>query len=238
MKKAVQAVILNDENEVLAVSRKNDHNDMGLPGGKVDDKDYLGYPYNELQTALIREVKEETGLDIDVNTSELIFAIHKDGYMSYTYLIKKWSGDIETDEPHVVRWTHFEEIMMGSFGKYNSLVCESLLDLGLNFKMYPDSMGIYMVATYEDDINVFDGEPYFTISPNVEDVEDATWDISDWPEGMWREIVIMFDEHNLILEQRDQQRFTVTVDGRRLSSKEELDDIFDDSDFFINRIDY
>jgi len=130
MKYSVQAVILNDQGEVLAVSRKTDHNDMGLVGGKVDPED------ESFEAALIREVKEETGLNINMETAELVFAIHKDGYMGYTYLIKDWEGEIQTDESHVVKWTYFAEIMTGSFGRYNCLVGESLNDLGIKFKMF------------------------------------------------------------------------------------------------------
>lgn len=133
---SVQAIILNDKGEVLAVSRKTDHNDFGLAGGKVDELDHQNGIYGPFEAALIREVKEETGLNINMETAELVFAIHKDGYMGYTYLIKDWSGEIQTDEPHVVKWTYFAEIMTGSFGRYNCLVGESLNDLGINFKMF------------------------------------------------------------------------------------------------------
>ena len=126
---SVQAIILNDNGEILAVSRKTDHNDFGLVGGKVD-------PYEDIEEALSREVYEETGLTIDTSSMELVFAIHKDGYMGYTYLIKDWSGEIQTDEPHVVKWTYFAEIMTGSFARYNCLVGESLNDLGIKFKMF------------------------------------------------------------------------------------------------------
>jgi 8-oxo-dGTP pyrophosphatase MutT (NUDIX family) len=137
MKKTVHAIIFNDNGEVLSVSRKDNHSDMGLVGGKVDEVDYTGPVNKVLETALIREVKEETGLDINIETAEMVFAIHKNGYMGYTYLIKDWSGDIYTDESHVVRWTNFLEIISGSFGRYNSLVAESLHDLGIKFKMFP-----------------------------------------------------------------------------------------------------
>ncbi len=130
MKYSVQAIILNDNGEILAVSRKTDHNDFGLIGGKVDTEDV------SLESALRREVYEETGLSIDIKTMELAFAIHKDGYMGYTYLIKDWSGTIQTDEPHIVKWTYFAEIITGSFGRYNSLVGESLNDMGIKFKMF------------------------------------------------------------------------------------------------------
>jgi len=130
MKYTVQAIIFNENMEVLAVSRKTNHNDFGLCGGKVDPEDA------SLADALKREVMEETGLTIDMDSAELVFAIHKDGYMGYTYLIKSWSGEIQTDEPHVVKWTHFAEIMTGSFGRYNTLVGESLNDMFIKFKMF------------------------------------------------------------------------------------------------------
>ena len=66
MKYVVCAVILNDKGEVLSVSRKDNHNDAGLIGGKVDQHEIL-------KEALYREVHEETGLSINVETTELVF---------------------------------------------------------------------------------------------------------------------------------------------------------------------
>lgn len=53
--KSAAFVILNYKNELLAVSRKNDHSDFGLPGGKLDE----GETFFE---AALRELFEETGL--------------------------------------------------------------------------------------------------------------------------------------------------------------------------------
>lgn len=128
---AVTAVIFNSIGEVLAVSRKDDHNDMNLPGGKVDPED------NTLLHALEREVMEETGLEIDILSCELIFSMHKDGYMGYTYLVKDWEGEFDYDEPHIVKWTNYQTVMQGSFGKWNALVNQSLRSMGVEFMMYP-----------------------------------------------------------------------------------------------------
>lgn len=137
MKYAVQAVILNDKGEVQAVSRKDDHNDFGLVGGKVDPEDVFEAEAKGMSTiryAMHRECMEETGLDIDMDTAVEIFQMHRDGYMGVTFLIKDWCGEINTDEPHVVEWVPFEVIMNGSFGKWNTMVAESLESMGINFK--------------------------------------------------------------------------------------------------------
>lgn len=136
-----QVVLINKEGLVLGVSRKDNHNDFGLIGGKMDPEDN-GDP---MATA-IRECKEETGLEI--TNLKLIFAIHKSGNMGHTYLAE-YSGEIEHDEPHVVKWVPFQVLINGSFGKYNELVAESLKDMGVDFQM-----DIY-VETLIEELNEF-----------------------------------------------------------------------------------
>ena len=126
MKKCAQIVLINDDGLVLGVSRKDDHTNMGLPGGKMDPEDM-----NDPITTCKRETKEETGLDISV--IDLIFACHDNGFMNYTY-IGTCSGEINYDEPHVVKYVKFEELNKGSFGEYNKLVEKSLKSLGINLK--------------------------------------------------------------------------------------------------------
>ena len=106
-----QVVLINPEGLVLGVSRKDDHTSMGLAGGKMEDIDN-----DDPKNTAIRETKEETGLDI--SNLRLIFAIHKGGNMGYTYLAD-YSGEINHNEPHVVKWLPFQTLVRGSFGRYN-----------------------------------------------------------------------------------------------------------------------
>jgi hypothetical protein len=128
IKKSAQVVLINSEGLILGVSRKDNHNDFGLPGGKVDPED------KDEMAAAIRELKEETGLD--VYDLQLVFAMHKNHYMGFTYLAK-YSGEINHSEPHVVKWVPFAEITRGSFGKFNAILGESLDDMGVKYKKEP-----------------------------------------------------------------------------------------------------
>lgn len=128
-KPAVQIVVLNEQGEILMVSRKTDHSDFGLPGGKVESRD------NSLIMAAVRETKEETG--IDISDLELIFAMHRKGRMGYTYLAKG-HGEINYDfeaEPHIVKWSNFQEVIDGGYGDYNKLVYEALISKEVKVKL-------------------------------------------------------------------------------------------------------
>lgn len=122
MKITAQTVLINPNGLVLGVSRKDNHEMMGLPGGKMEFGDSVP------TITAFRETLEETGLSI--SNLKLVLAIHKDGYMNYTYLAD-YIGYINYDEPHVVKWVPFKTLIDGPFGKYNQLVFESLVDMGV-----------------------------------------------------------------------------------------------------------
>jgi 8-oxo-dGTP pyrophosphatase MutT (NUDIX family) len=124
MKVSAQVVLINPEGLILGVSRKDNHNDFGLIGGKMEEHD------KSPEDTAIRETLEETGLKI--SNLRLVFVIHKNGFMGYTYLAD-YEGEINHNEPHVVIWCKSEVLTKGSFGRYNELVLESLTDMGINF---------------------------------------------------------------------------------------------------------
>jgi len=125
MKITAQVVLINQDGLVLGVSRKDDHFDMGLPGGKMEEQDE-----DDPMNTAIRETYEETGLL--VSNLRLVFAIHKEGFMGYTYLAE-YNGEINHNEPHVVQWLPMERLILGSFGKYNKMVADSLNDMKVEY---------------------------------------------------------------------------------------------------------
>jgi 8-oxo-dGTP pyrophosphatase MutT (NUDIX family) len=121
-------VIINEEGLVLGVSRKDDHSNFGLPGGKMETEDQN----NPIATAF-RETREETGLN--AMGLELIFATHMSGKMGHTYLAKSYHGEINTNEPHAVEWVPFQRLINGGFGKYNQLVYDALVSKGVKVQL-------------------------------------------------------------------------------------------------------
>ena len=108
--KKVSVVLIFNQGYILAVSRKDDPNDFGLPGGKLDGEETF-------EAAAIREVKEETGLHIFCLIP--IFA-RMDGEFAAVCFLAQFAGEIDnTLEAGTVKWTNFSEINSGSFGIYN-----------------------------------------------------------------------------------------------------------------------
>jgi len=117
-------VVYNERGQVLCVSRKDDHASFGLPGGKMEESDN-----NDPRITACRETFEETGVSVTPDNLELVYACHHDGFMTYTYLfVLNYCGNIEHDEPHIVKWGSFKDLIDGSFGEYNKNVLNSILD--------------------------------------------------------------------------------------------------------------
>ena len=79
MKPTGACVILTKEDKILGVTRKYNHSDWGLPGGKLD-------PGETALEAIVREAKEETGLDI-VNLIDT--NIQTPGYKLVYYILNE-----------------------------------------------------------------------------------------------------------------------------------------------------
>ena len=117
----VSVVVIFNQGKILAVSRKNDLNDFGLPGGKLE-------PHETFEQGAIREVKEETGLDV-YGLTPVFYRMDGD-FFALCY-VAQWTGEIDQDlEAGVVKWVDFNTITEGSFGSYNKELKESLKTKG------------------------------------------------------------------------------------------------------------
>ena len=99
---------------ILAVSRKDNHDDFGLPGGKVE-------PGESERWAAARELLEETGVYID-QESPLPELFRREGGVTFAANFWKICGGPhlrKEKETGVVAWVTPEKLMAGSFGDYN-----------------------------------------------------------------------------------------------------------------------
>lgn len=109
------AIIVNDEGKILLQNR-SDKNIWGLPGGCQE----LG---ERFQDTIIREVKEETNLDIKEEDLELVDIVsgmsRKNEYPNgdvvinntVLYCIRKYSGELKWDsESKEMKFFHLDEL--------------------------------------------------------------------------------------------------------------------------------
>ncbi len=108
MKNAACVLIIRD-GLILAVSRKDDPNDFGLPGGKVD-------PNESFEQAAVRETMEETGCVLE-NLNKVFE--DQDGDFKVVTFQADCLGEPYSKEEGKVKWVHPDLLLAGSFGKYN-----------------------------------------------------------------------------------------------------------------------
>lgn len=117
---AVVAYILREDGKLLSVTRK-DTGQRSAPGGKVE-------PGETLVDALIREVREETGLEVLAYT--LVHSgLHTSGRRVHSYHVWGWRGGSIAREPGTrVEWVDPIEIVNGFGGERAR---ESLIAAGI-----------------------------------------------------------------------------------------------------------
>jgi 8-oxo-dGTP diphosphatase len=132
MNDAVVAVIIKD-GLILSINRRNNRKLYGLIGGRVEDNE-------ELEQALIREVKEESGLDVKacVKFFERVEPKHNESgqdFRCHCFYVSEWSGDLVSSEEGDLAWLTQEELTSkdkGAFATYNALAFEELLKFIVN----------------------------------------------------------------------------------------------------------
>lgn len=123
----VTAAIIHNKGKLLIAQRKKD-TDQALkwefPGGKLE-------PGESPEHCLVREIKEELGLDITV---EKIFDVVSHNYgerhiILLCYLCKLVGGRAQTLDCHAFRWVESDELMEYDFALADRPVVQRLREI-------------------------------------------------------------------------------------------------------------
>lgn len=113
------AIARNEEGKYLVISRRNNINDIGFPGGKVD-------PGETIEEAALRELREETGWNATI--LKHVYTGMVDQYQVHSFEVSLTSQDSRlSSETGRVSWASKEMLSVGSFSDYNKFVLESMI---------------------------------------------------------------------------------------------------------------
>lgn len=115
MRYSACVIVQNIVGRILAVSRKDDLTDFGLPGGKVE-------PHESIKEAAIRECLEETGYSINiVKTKSFVDFDGKFEVTTFLATIDENKPQINTcnTETGLVEWVRPVSLLKGTFAEYN-----------------------------------------------------------------------------------------------------------------------
>ena len=111
------AVIFDKEKRVL-LCRRRDYDLWNLPGGTVEHGEC---PWS----AVIREVKEETGFDVEIEKLQGIYVKEKD--MVFSFLAKIIGGDLSlNDEADKIEYFAFDKLPKNTANKQVQRIKDSL----------------------------------------------------------------------------------------------------------------
>ncbi len=131
-------LIRESDGFILSVSRKNNHADKGLPGGKCEPEEtYLEAAKRELfeETGYIADNLEpvfsadgDTGLPINFENPKLN-SKGKYPCNSITFIAKTYKCQEDTNESGAVEWVHPSRVCSGSFAAYNTELFKEILEM-------------------------------------------------------------------------------------------------------------
>lgn len=95
----VYCLIYDEENEQVLMVHNKDVNSWSMPGGAVEDEETL-------EQAAIREVKEETGLQVEISdvvaVNECLFTKNNEHAIFITFKAKIIGGKISIESPNEI----------------------------------------------------------------------------------------------------------------------------------------
>jgi len=114
-------IIFDEQKRVLLVHRR-DYDLWNLPGGTLED-------FESPKNAVIREVKEETGLDVEVSKLLGVYNKENKNDMAFSFLCKVVGGKITlNDEADKIEYFHVDKLPTNSVPKQVERIKDALLN--------------------------------------------------------------------------------------------------------------
>lgn len=112
MRLGTRIAVINDDNQIL-LSKRGDFGSWGLPGGRVDSGELI-------HESAIREVREETGLDVEIERPVGLYFQQGRSRMNILYRAKLIGGELfgKTDETLDNRFFAPDNLPENLFGKF------------------------------------------------------------------------------------------------------------------------
>ena len=150
LRKAVRCVLIEDGKIVITKYLKG--NKIGyydIPGGKIE----LGETPEE---AAIREMKEETGIDVLNLTQKGFFEVeYPDRKFSFNvFIANEYQGNLQNFEENISEWINIDELL----NKEKILSNVLMLDEKINKALYDENLNFHIKVKVDEDENVLNFE--------------------------------------------------------------------------------
>ena len=130
MQLAVCVLVRDSEGRVLSISRPHNPDDVGLIGGGVEpeDGDPVADRAGTLRRAAARELREEAGIQVDLEQLRPVFAAMGRTRWAVTFVVDGPVGApvLGLNEEGIVSWASAAAVCAGSFGDYNRALFAAL----------------------------------------------------------------------------------------------------------------
>lgn len=150
LRKAVRCVLI--ENGKIVITKYLKGNKIGyydIPGGKIE----LGETPEE---AAIREMKEETGIDVLNLTQKGFFEVeYPDRKFSFNvFIANEYQGNLQNFEENISEWINIDELL----NKEKILSNVLMLDEKINKALYDENLNFHIKVKVDEDENVLNFE--------------------------------------------------------------------------------
>ncbi len=114
-------IIFDEQKRILLVHRR-DYDLWNLPGGTLED-------FESPASAVIREIKEETGLDVEISKLLGIYNKENKNDMAFSFLCKVVGGEITlNDEADKIEYFEIDKLPTNTVPKQVERIKDTLLD--------------------------------------------------------------------------------------------------------------